>query len=87
MTPDPKPTEALKPAPIPKSVNTRGFDHIHWSRINDKPLHEGMGRLSDSNAGRNKAEDGMIVLLARNSRGVHDTLFGPITVKQYRALS
>lgn len=63
----------------------RGYDHIHWSIVNSrKILSPRMGSLSDP---ANKKDSGKILLLGRNSTGHHNTLFGPITQRQFQALT
>jgi len=60
------------------------YDHVHWSIVNAKPLDKGMGTTTDKDAPEKAGE---IYLLGRSSAGTHHALRGPLTRKQYRALS
>ena len=83
----PKPEEHTKDRKTPQipdfSRCRRNYDHIHWARINGKPLDSEMGTLSDHNLEKDHPDTGRVVLLGRAKDGRHYTLFGPLTPDEY----
>lgn len=64
--------------------NLRGYDHIHWTVMNNKSEKRPSWLGTTTSDGSTEVK---YFIFGRNCRGYHDSLYGPVTQEEFNEIT